>query len=67
MEAYEVTETGLKKLFYAIIVQEAKRWLGTTERTGHNDGQTIRTFQRAVNPYPNKEAWCADFVQPIKV
>ena len=61
---------GLKKIMYLtptklaqqLLVIEAGRWLGTEEKTGHNDGDLIKMFQMAVNKYPKREAWCADFV-----
>lgn len=45
-----------------VLVHEARMWIGTKEEGGDNSGATIEMFQRAVNPYPNKESWCADFV-----
>ena len=52
-----------KALWRKLLVNEASEWIGTTEDTGHNDGELVRMFQLSVNRYPNREAWCMDFVQ----
>lgn len=44
-----------------VLVLEAQKWIGTRE-VGENGGEVVERFQRAVNPKPNHESWCADFV-----
>jgi len=43
-----------------VLIHEAQGWVGTRE-TGDNSGAAIEMFQRAVNPNPSRESWCADF------
>jgi hypothetical protein len=41
---------------------EAKRWVGVMQE-GHNGGQIIAMFQRAVDHHADGEPWCMAFVQ----
>jgi len=44
-----------------VLLEEAKRWLGTKE-IGENSGPAVEEFQRAVDGKAVKESWCAAFV-----
>lgn len=46
----------------AMLVFEAKRWVGIKEVGGDNRGQMVELFQKAVNPNPCGESWCVDFI-----
>lgn len=46
-----------------LLLFEAKRWVGVTERGGNNKGDIVALFQDAIGPKGQKVAWCASFVQ----
>ena len=45
-----------------MLVLEAKRWIGVTERGGNNRGEMVEMFQKAIGRAIN-EPWCMSFVQ----
>ena len=46
-----------------LLIAEARRWVGVSERGGDNSGQLIEMFQRAVDGKASGEPWCAAFVR----
>lgn len=46
-----------------LLVAEAKRWIGVSEKGGDNKGPEVEMFQRAVDGKAQGEAWCLAFVQ----
>lgn len=44
------------------LIAEASKWVGVLEE-GHNSGEQIEAFQRAIDTYARKEPWCMGFVQ----
>lgn len=51
------------KLAHSLLIDEAKRWIGTKEEGGDNRGATVEMFQRAVDGKASQESWCMCFVQ----
>ena len=47
----------------ALLIHEAKRWVGITEQGGNNRGQMVELFQRAAGGLANGEPWCMAFAQ----
>lgn len=47
----------------SILISEAKKWLGVTEKGGNNKGPEVEAFQRAVDGKAQGEPWCMSFVQ----
>ncbi len=45
------------------LIQEARKWVGVREATGHNDGPDVERFQKAVDGKAQGESWCMAFVQ----
>lgn len=46
-----------------MLVFEAMRWIGFTEKGGDNKGQIIEMFQKAVDGKAQGEPWCLAMVQ----
>lgn len=46
----------------ALLIEEARRWLGFTEMGKDNHGQVVEMFQRAVDNRASGEAWCLAFI-----
>ena len=53
----------LKVMKQRLLIAEAKRWYGFTERDGDNRGQIVEAFQKAVDGKAQGEPWCMSFVQ----
>jgi hypothetical protein len=47
----------------ALLVHEARRWVGVTEKGGDNKGPEVEMFQKAVDGKSQGEPWCMAFVQ----
>jgi hypothetical protein len=45
----------------AMLLNEAKNWIGTTEQVDNNAGQMVEKFQRSVSLDPG-DPWCLAFV-----
>jgi CHAP domain len=54
---------NLSDVINNLVVHEARRWVGVTERGGNNVGQIVEIFQKAVDGQAVKEPWCMAFVQ----
>ena len=55
-----MTKTILIK--HKLLLMEAHRWLGVTERGGNNSGQIVEMFQKTIGT-AEKEPWCMGLVQ----
>lgn len=47
---------------HRLLLMEAHRWLGVSERGGNNSGQIVEMFQSTIGK-AEKEAWCMSFAQ----
>lgn len=47
----------------ALLVVEARRWIGIVEQSGDNCGQMVERFQKTVDQVAEGEPWCMAFVQ----
>lgn len=45
------------------LIEEAKKWIGTTESGADNCGPEVELFQKAVDGKSQGEAWCLAFIQ----
>lgn len=45
-----------------MLVEHARRWIGTKEKGGPNKGPEVEMFQRTVDGKAQGESWCAAFV-----
>jgi len=52
-----------REILARVLVDEAKRWIGTTEKGGDNKGPEVEKFQKAVDGKASGEPWCMAFVQ----